>query len=126
MRVLLIAGCLAALIAPAYAQVSPLCGTTGTPAGVQSPAVVRSPAGEVTPRATRPRPTRTGRTLQERFEAANTARDGRLTPEQAAAMPAVARNFEAIDTGRKGYVTIDDIRGYNRAKRAERRAEKPR
>ena len=118
MRVLLIAGCLAALLASAHAQISPLGGTTGVPAGVQSP------APGTTPRATRPPSSRGGRTLQQRFERANTARDGHLTLDQAAAMPAVARNFEAIDAGRKGYVTIDDIRTYNRAKRAERRAEK--
>lgn len=96
MRVLLIAGCLAALLAPAHAQVSPLGGTTGVPAGVQSP------APSATPRAGRPPSTRGGRTLQERFKRANTTHDGRLTPDQATAMPAVARNFEAIDTGRKG------------------------
>ena len=118
MRVLLVAGCLAALLGPAHAQISPLGGTTGVPAGVQSPV-----PGTV-PRVGRPPSARTGHTLQERFEAANTAHDGRLTPEQAKAMPAVARNFEAIDTGHKGYVTIDEIRTYNRAKRAARRVEK--
>ena len=120
MRFFVIAGCLAALLAPAHAQISPLGGTTGVPAGVQSP------APGTTPRVARQRSTRGGRTMQERFEAANTAHDGRLTQEQSAAMPAVARNFDAIDTGRKGYVTIDDIRTYNRAKRAERRTDKPR
>ena len=117
---ILFAMALAAVFAmPAQAQVSPLGGTTGQPAGVQDPGT------SVPPRTMRtPRGRRSGHTLQERFEAANTAHDGRLTLAQAAAMPRIARNFDAIDTGRKGYVTIDDIRSYNRAQRAERKAER--
>ncbi len=117
MRFLLVAVCLTALISPAVAQVSPLGGATGNPAVVQGP-------GPGTGTVRTPGRARGGRTLQERFEAANTAHDGRLTQAQAAPMPAVARNFDAIDIGRKGYVTIDEIRSYNRAKRAERKAER--
>lgn len=119
MKVLLALGFVVALAMPAQAQISPLGGTTGQPAGVQDPGT------SVPPRTMRaPRGRRSGHTVQERFEAANTAHDGRLTLAQAAAMPRVARNFDAIDTGRKGYVTIDDIRSYNRAQRAERKAER--
>ena len=107
------------LAGPAYSQVSPLGGTTGTPMGVQSPEphvpAVRQPRT--------PRPRTGPRTLQDRFEAANTTRDGRLTQAQATGgMPAVARNFDAIDTARRGYVTIDEVRAYTRAQRAARKA----
>ncbi len=120
MRYFLALACLALLAGPAEAQISPLGGTTGQPAGVQDPGTSVAPGAVRAPRG------RHGgrRTLQERFEAANTARDGRLTLAQAQAMPRVAHNFDAIDTGRKGYVTIDDIRSYNHAQRAERKAER--
>ena len=112
MRFMLAAVLALGLAASARAQ-TPLTGTTGpqtsTPP-ITSPAVMsRVPA-----RAPR-------RTLQARFSAANATHDGHLTPAQAqAGMPTVARNFAAIDTGNKGYVTVDDIRAYNQARRAAR------
>lgn len=58
-------------------------------------------------------------TAQQRFEQANTAHDGRLTLAQAkAGYKSVARHFAAIDQDKKGYVTEDDIRAYNKAQRA--------
>ena len=54
-----------------------------------------------------------------RFAAANVTNDGRLTREQAeAAMPLVAQNFEAIDVGGKGYVTLPEIRAFMAQRRA--------
>ena len=62
--------------------------------------------------------------LRDRFAAANTTHDGRLTQAQAgsAGLRMVAKNFEAIDTDHKGYVTIDQVRDYSRARRAARQA----
>jgi hypothetical protein len=67
---------------------------------------------------------RTRRSLAERFDAANTTHDGKLTLEQARAghLNAVARDFAQIDKQHRGYVTIDDIRTYRRERRAARRA----
>jgi hypothetical protein len=50
----------------------------------------------------------------DRFNAANTSHDGRLTLPQAqvANMPWVARNFAAIDTQQKGYITMQDVLTY--------------
>lgn len=63
--------------------------------------------------------------LTERFGEANTTHDGHLTAEQArSGMPAVARDFAAIDTGHRGFVTLDDIKAYRHTKRLERRAAK--
>jgi hypothetical protein len=58
----------------------------------------------------------------ERFQAANTTGDGRLTLAQAQTghMPMVVRNFDAIDTQHKGYVTLEDIRAYRQQMRAMR------
>jgi RNase H-fold protein (predicted Holliday junction resolvase) len=48
--------------------------------------------------------------LSQRFTAADTNGDGRLTPDEAkAGMPMVYRQFDNIDSGHKGYVTKDDI-----------------
>ncbi|MWL90364.1 EF-hand domain-containing protein [Cupriavidus sp. SW-Y-13] len=48
--------------------------------------------------------------LQERFAAANTTRDGKLTQAQAqAGMPMVARHFDEIDAQRVGYITLPQI-----------------
>lgn len=95
-------------------QLSPMTGTTAT-------APVASPT-PVTPAPARAR--RTRMTMQQRFDAANTTKDGKLTLDQAQAanMTRVATNFTAIDTGKKGYVTVEDIRAYNRAQRMARKA----
>ncbi len=59
--------------------------------------------------------------VAERFAMANTAHDGRLTREQAAAgMPFVAENFDAIDVGRKGFVTLPEVRAFAEYRRDER------
>ena len=67
------------------------------------------------------------RTFQERFDAANTTHDGHLTLEQARAgrMVAVARDFAAIDTTQKGYVTADEIKAHRRDVRLAHKAAKP-
>jgi len=49
--------------------------------------------------------------LEQRFKAANTSGDGKLTLEQArAGMPRVAKNFGSIDADHKGYVTLQQIK----------------
>ncbi|MBV9653591.1 MAG: EF-hand domain-containing protein [Acetobacteraceae bacterium] len=54
--------------------------------------------------------------MQQRFDAANTTHDGKLTLEQANnGMRRVARHFKDIDKDGKGYVTLDDIHAYNAA-----------
>ncbi len=117
MRFTTVAAMLVLLTGAAQAQ-APLTGTTA-PAGSPS---VGTPSGEtVAPPATAPRARR--RTLEERFDAANTTHDGHLTAEQARShMPAVARDFDQIDTAHVGYVTLDQIRDHNRAAAAARRA----
>ncbi|MDE2362598.1 MAG: EF-hand domain-containing protein [Hyphomicrobiales bacterium] len=49
--------------------------------------------------------------VQKRFAAADKDHDGSLTLAEAkAGMPRVAKNFDMIDRGKKGYVTLDDIK----------------
>jgi hypothetical protein len=60
-----------------------------------------------------------GDTLAQSFAAANVARDGRLTRQQAeAGMPFVAQNFEAIDIDQKGYVTLPEVQAFVARQRA--------
>jgi hypothetical protein len=56
----------------------------------------------------------------DRFNAANTSHDGRLTLQQAQAahMLWVARNFSALDAQQKGYITVQDIQAYRQQLRA--------
>ena len=56
----------------------------------------------------------------DRFQAANTTGDGRLTLAQAQAghLPMIVRNFDAIDTQHRGYVTLPDIQAYRQQARA--------
>ena len=98
---------------PALAQ-TPLTGTTGAPTAAQAPAAQATAATA-----------RRHATLQERFDEANVTHDGRLTPEQARAkMPAVARDFEAIDADHDGTVTVAEIKAHAAARRAARKAAK--
>ncbi|MBV9786057.1 MAG: hypothetical protein JO264_19825 [Acidisphaera sp.] len=104
------------LAAGAHAQ-------TMTSPATPTPQLSPPPAtGTTAPHRTAPRHTR--RSMQERFDAANTTHDGHLTQQQAqdGHMIAVARHFSEIDTDHKGYVTIDDLHAYNRARYAQRRA----
>jgi hypothetical protein len=58
--------------------------------------------------------------LHERFTAANTTHDGKLTKQQAElGMPRVAQHFEQIDTQKAGYVTLPQIEQFLATQRRE-------
>jgi hypothetical protein len=60
----------------------------------------------------------------ERFKAANTTGDGKLTPDQAkSGMPMVYKHFDEIDTDKKGYVTVKDIAVFAAAHRKQKQAD---
>lgn len=115
----------------AQAQVvSPLGGSTNN-AGSPPPALAtpnRPAAAPATPTATTPAApaatTHTRRTMDERFAAANTTKDGKLTLEQAKAghFRAVTRDFAMIDKSKRGYVTLDEIKAHQSEQRAARKA----
>jgi len=49
--------------------------------------------------------------IDEHFAAADTNHDGQLTLAEAKqGMPRVAANFDKIDTAKKGYVTVEQIK----------------
>jgi hypothetical protein len=59
--------------------------------------------------------------LEAQFRAADTDGNGSLSAEEAKGFGFVARHFDAIDTGRRGAVTFDDLRAYLARAKAERR-----
>ena len=108
--------------------ISPLGGSTNN-AGSPPPALATpaarpttvAPAAAAAPAATSTHPRRT---MDERFAAANTTKDGKLTLDQAKAghLRAVARDFAMIDKTKRGYVTLDDIKAHQSEQRATRKA----
>ena len=120
-----------ALAMPAGAQtLSPMTGTTASPpsAAATAPATGAAPAASPAGAAQAPAAHAGRRTMAQRFAAANTTGDGKLTLEQAKAgrMNRVVRNFDAIDREKHGYVTLADIRAYDCSQRALRKvAPKP-
>ncbi len=84
-----------------------------------------APAAPAAAPAAAPHATHHRRSRQQMFDAANTTHDGHLTEEQArSAWPSIARHYAAIDTAKKGYVTMDDIKAYYASRRAAHRAAK--
>ncbi|GLQ97776.1 EF-hand domain-containing protein [Dyella mobilis] len=60
-----------------------------------------------------PRAQRMMQTLQQKFDAADTNHDGKLTLAEAqAGMPRVAQHFNEIDTNRQGYITLNQIKAF--------------
>ena len=59
--------------------------------------------------------------LEAQFRAADANGDGRLSVEEAKSFGFVARNFDAIDTERRGAVTFDDLRAYLVKVKSDRR-----
>jgi len=52
------------------------------------------------------------RQIDAKFAVADKNQDGKLTLEEAKqGMPKVAANFDKIDTDKRGYVTLDQIKG---------------
>lgn len=116
-------------------QVQPVLAQTTTPPSTVAP-VPTAPAAAappVTPAEVPPtKGVRSGSkhirmTLQQRFDAANTAHDGHLTKDQATAVKwrYVISHFDAMDSGSKGYVTVADVHDYASKARAARKTAAP-
>jgi hypothetical protein len=59
--------------------------------------------------------------MAERFNAADSNHDGKLSLDEAkAGMPMVARNFDQIDSGHTGAVTLDQMKAYAQAHMGQR------
>jgi hypothetical protein len=59
--------------------------------------------------------------LEAQFRTADADGNGSLSAEEAKGFGFVAKNFEAIDAGRRGAVTFDDLRAFLAREKADRR-----
>jgi hypothetical protein len=124
MRLVLPMAALMVLAVPAYAQMAPSA-ATATPVPAQAGSATAVPPTVATNPPTPP-VVHHRETMEERFAKANATHDGHLTLAQAkTGYPTVARHFAEIDTAKKGYVTEDEIKAWEKAERAQHRAAQP-
>jgi hypothetical protein len=111
------------LVTPAQAQKPP---ASQPPATTTAPVAATPSAVADKAPASAPRTTFRRQTLLQRFDEANTTKDGHLTQDQASATrwSYITRNFDAMDKDHKGFVTVDDIRAFARERRAARQTQK--
>lgn len=124
LRLFPIAAALMLFAAPACAQ-STTPNTMAPGSGAPAAPTTTAPTGASSALPDTPAPAASShhkhsQTLQQRFDAANTSHDGRLTKDQAVAAKwgYVTSHFSSIDKNHNGYVTVDDIRSYSKARRA--------
>ena len=60
--------------------------------------------------------------FDQRFDAADTNRDGKLSREEAAALPRLVKHFDAIDSAKTGFVTKEQVAAMMKKQIAERRS----
>jgi len=98
---------------PVHAQTGPA--PVPAPAPVVAGPVVAPPAAK-----TPLRPKRLS--FEQRFDVANTSKDGKLSLAQAKAgkLRSVVRYFAAIDTGRKGFITKEDVAAFRKTEKGKK------
>jgi Ca2+-binding EF-hand superfamily protein len=57
--------------------------------------------------------------LQERIKQADTDGNGMLNRAEAAALPRIAKNFDAIDTNKDNQITADELKAFHEKARGE-------
>lgn len=50
-----------------------------------------------------------GKELEKRFTEADKDKDGKLTADEAKAMPRISKNFSRIDKDKLGYITLEQL-----------------
>lgn len=98
---------------------APMTAPAAAPAAPAPSATTAAPSSDASSS-----PRRSRRSLAERFAAANATHDGKLTLDQARTgrLRAVVRDWDQIDTGKRGYVTLDEIKAHQTSQREARRA----
>jgi Ca2+-binding EF-hand superfamily protein len=59
--------------------------------------------------------------FMERLKAADTNADGMLSRDEAASLPHISKNFDAIDANHDGFITFEELRAYGQAHRGKHR-----
>jgi len=57
--------------------------------------------------------------FMERLKAADTDGNGMLSKQEAASLPHIAQNFDAIDANHDGQVTLDELHAFMKARHAQ-------
>jgi Ca2+-binding EF-hand superfamily protein len=57
--------------------------------------------------------------MMERLKAADTNGDGMISKQESAALPRLAKDFDAIDANHDGQVTMDELRAFHEAHRGK-------
>jgi EF hand domain-containing protein len=57
--------------------------------------------------------------MMEKLRAADTNGDGLISRQEAAALPKLAQNFDAIDANHDGQISKDELKGFFKAKREQ-------
>ena len=60
-----------------------------------------------------------GAMMMDRMKAADTNGDAMISKAEAAAMPRLAANFDAIDANKDGQLTVDELRAFHQAHRGQ-------
>jgi len=60
---------------------------------------------------------RPGGGFMERLKAADKNADGMLDRQEAASLPFISKNFDAIDADKNGYITLEELRAFHQAHR---------
>ena len=114
MRLILPLAALVLMVAPAVAQ-------TTTPSSVVPPVAPQTATQKAAVQKAATPPASHRVSLDARFTKANITHDGHLTLAQAkTGYPTVAKHFTDIDATKKGFVTEDDIRAWEKAERDRR------
>ena len=51
--------------------------------------------------------------MQERWKAADKNGDGKLSREEAAALPRIAKHFDEIDANKDGFITPEELKAFH-------------
>ena len=58
--------------------------------------------------------------MHERFKAADKDGDGKISREEAIALPRIAKHFDEIDTNKDGFITKEEMRAFHEKRMAQR------
>ena len=61
-----------------------------------------------------------GHKMHERFKVADKDGDGKISREEAVALPRLAKHFDEIDTNKDGFITKEEMRAFHEKRMAQK------